>query len=78
MAPDLNHDLDALTDRAAVALKDDLRARLEEALMPVLHDVVNKAAEDLRARLAVRLAAHYNAMNHQTQVTLLVDGVRQP
>lgn len=48
---DLNHDLDALADRAA---------------------------EDLRARLAVRLAAHYNVMSQQMQVTLLVGGVKQP
>ena len=63
----------ALTD-----LRDDLRARLEEALKPVLDDVVNKAAEDLRARLTVKLAAHYDVMNHQTQVNLIVDGVKQP
>lgn len=78
MAPDLNRDLDALTERAAEAFKQDLRARLEEALRPVLDDVVHKAAEDLRARLAVRLASHYDVMNQQLQVNLLVDGVKQP
>lgn len=78
MAPDLNRDLDALTERAAEAFKQDLRARLEEALRPVLDDVVHKAAEDLRARLAVRLASHYDVMSQQLQVNLLVDGVKQP
>lgn len=75
---DLRDDLDALTHRAAEAIRDDLRARLEEALKPVLDDVVNKAAEDLRARLAVKLAAHYDVMNGQMQVNLIVDGVKQP
>ncbi len=75
---DLRDDLDALTHRAAQALRDDLRARLEEALKPVLDDVVNKAAEDLRARLAVRLAAHYAPHDFSMNVILAIDGVKQP
>lgn len=75
---DLRDDLDALTNRAAAALRDDLCARLEEALKPVLDDVVYKAAEDLRARLAVKLAAHYDLHNQSMQVALVIDGVKRP
>jgi hypothetical protein len=75
---DIEHDLDALTQRAAKALVEDLRARLEEALKPILDDVTLKAAEDLRKRLAVKLASHYNVMDQRLHVNLIVDGVKQP
>ena len=72
----LHDDLDALTYRAAEALEGDLRIRLEEYLTPILDDVVRKAAEDLRARLAVHLQSHYSLAGFE--VSLCVDGVRQP
>ena len=73
----LEDDLDALTERAARALIQDIRERMEEAVAQVRSEVVHNAARDLHARLAVKLAAHYNMGADKLEVTLCIDGVKQ-
>lgn len=74
----LDTPLKNLAVAAAEALRDDLRHRLEEALAPILDDVVNAALDKLTADLAVSLQAYANPRDFVTQVQLIVDGVKRP
>jgi len=73
----LEDDLDALTERAARALIQDMRERIHAAVEQMTGEIVAKAALDLHARLAVKLAAHYNMDADKLEVTLCIDGVKQ-
>jgi len=74
----LENDLPNLADKVAIAFAQDLRAAVEDALRHQLNVIVDKAVRDLTARMAVRLAAHYDMLNAVPVVSVHVEGLTPP